>query len=220
MKQFSLNLHCFFVFVGILVSINVKADSWELPKVKTYYSENKEYKLIVTPQIIPDKYYEWSYYKNNKYPQTKKLLRKKEKFMQKVSAQDTILIPCIAELYRINNNDSIQIWRKPLLNDICPTYAIVANDGSSIVTLENWFSKGYGVNVFVVYNENGEAKRTYKLEEISPFPLNDYQRSISSLYWCKEVKYIDNEMIKIIFKTEKNIQKERVYNTKSFEFEE
>jgi hypothetical protein len=32
---------------------------------------------------------------------------------------------------------------------------------------------GYGKNIFVVYDENGEAKSSYQLKEISPFPLND-----------------------------------------------
>lgn len=208
------------MLLGIFVSTTVKADVWDIPRVKTYYSNNKEFILVVTPTIIPDKYNQWYYYnKCNKYPQTKKLLRRKAKFMQNISGQDTILIPCTAELYQINKTDSVLVWKKTFLNDICPVYAIIANDGSSVATFDNWYSTGYGVNVFVVYDEKGNAKKTYKLEEISPFPLNDYMMSISSLHWNKGERYIDNEKIEIIFGTEDNKQTTRIYNIKKMEFE-
>ena len=220
MKRFFLHQRYVLVIFGILIPLVSKADIWESPKVSTYYSENREYKLVVTPRIISDKYYGWCFYNNDKHPQTKNFLRQKEKFMKKITPQDTILIPCTAELYRIKETDTVQIWKKPLLNNVSPEHAIVSNDGSSIATFDNWYSRGYGVNVFVVYNEKGEAKRTYKLDEITPFPLNDYMMTISSLHWLKETKFIDNDRIEIVFKTKNNLQKRRIYNTKSFEFDE
>ena len=207
------------ILTGLLISMTAKADTWDNPRVQTYYSENKEFNLIITPKMTPDKYYLWDYYKTNKHPQTKKILKKKEKFMQNISEQDTIRIPCTAELYQINGADSVLIWKRPLLNEVCPVYTIVANDGSSIATFDNWYSTGYGVNVFVVYDEKGNAKKTYKLEEISPFPLNDYSMSISSLYWRKDVRYIDNDRIEIIFETDDNKTTKRIYNLKRLEFE-
>lgn len=207
------------ILSGFFVSMTAKADTWDNPRVKTYYSENKEFKLIITPKMTSEKYYLWDYYKTNKHPQTKKILKKKEKFMQNISVQDTIRIPCTAGLYKINGADSILIWERPLLNEVCPVYAIVANDGSSIATFDNWYSTGYGVNVFVVYDKKGNAKKTYKLEEISPFPLNDYSMSISSLYWRKDVRYIDNDRIEIIFETDDNKTTKRIYNLKRLEFE-
>lgn len=220
MKRFFRHPHFVFILWGILSSMAAKADVWDNLKVKSYYSENNDFKLVITPKITPGKYFLWDYYKSNKYPQTKKILRNREKFMQNISGQDTIQIPYTAELYRINGKDSVSIWKKSLLNNYCPVYAIVANDGSSIATFDNWYSTGYGVNVFVIYNEKGEAKRTYKLEEISPFPLNDYSISFSSLYWNKDVRFIDNERIEIVFETEKKELKKRFYNTKKLEFEE
>jgi len=207
------------ILLGLFVSMIAKADTWDNPGIKTYYSENKEFKLIITPKKTSDKYYLWDYYKTNKHPQTKKILKQKEKFMRSISEHDTIRIPCTGELYQINGTDSVLIWKRPLLNEVCPVYAIVANDGSSIVTFDNWYSTGYGVNVFVVYDENGNAKKTYKLEEISPFPLNDYSMSISSLYWKKDVRYIDNDRIEIIFETDENKTTKRIYNLKRLEFE-
>jgi hypothetical protein len=212
-------LHYLLILSGLLVSVIAKADTWDNPRVKIYYSDNKEFKLIITPEMTSDKYYLWDYYKNNKHPQTKKILRQKEKFMRNISDQDTIRIPCTAELYRMKGADSVLIWKRPLLNEFCPVYAIVADDGSSIATFDNWYSIGYGVNVFVVYNEKGNAEKTYKLEEISPFPLNDYSMSISSLYWRKDVRYIDTDRIEIIFETDDNKTTKRIYNLKRLEFE-
>ena len=207
------------ILSGLLVSMVAKADSWDNPGVKTYYSENTEYKLIITPKITPDKYYQWNYYQSNRHPQTKKILRKKEKFMQNISDQDTIIIPCTAELYRTKGTDSVLIWKRTLLNDVCPVNAVVANDGSSIATFDNWYSTGYGVNIFVIYDEKGNAKKTYKLEEISPFPLNDYPLSISSLHWNKGERYIDNERIEIVFRARDDREGKRIYNTKKLEFD-
>lgn len=208
-----------FVFAGLLFSTITKGDTWNRPGVKKYYSENMEFKLIVSPSKTPDKYYQWDNYKKNKHPQTKKVLRKKEKFMKGISDQDTILIPCTAELYRMKENDSILIWKRPLLNEVCPANAIVANDGSSIATFDNWYFKGYGVNVFVVYDNKGNAKKTYKLEEISPFPLNDYPMSITSLHWYRRVKYIDIERIEIVFRADDEREKKKIYNINKLEFE-
>ena len=135
--------------------------------------------------------------------------------MRDILGQDTIETPCTAELYR----DSVLIWKRKLLNDNCPVHAIIANDGSSVATFDNWYMTGYGENIFVVYNEKGDAKKTYKLDEISPYPLNDYPMSMSSIYWRSEVKFIDNERIEIIFETEMKDFTQKIYNVKRFEFE-
>jgi hypothetical protein len=51
------------ILSGLLISIKAKADIWDNPRVKIYYSENKEFKLIITPKKTSDKYYLWDYYK-------------------------------------------------------------------------------------------------------------------------------------------------------------
>jgi len=117
MKQFIRQPYFILIIIGTLLNSNAKADVWDNPKVETYYSQNKEYKLVVTPQVIPDKYYEWYYYQNI-HPQTKKILRKQEKFMQNISGQDTILNPCTAELFKINNVLAPQIAGHNLKNKL------------------------------------------------------------------------------------------------------
>jgi hypothetical protein len=43
--------------------------------------------------------------------------------------------------------------------------------------------------------------------------------SISSLFWRKDVQYIDDERIEIIFETNDNKTTKRIYNLKRLEFE-
>jgi len=210
------------IFLGLLLLFSTgisKADSWENYSAKEYYSENRKYKLIIIPTFIPEKYYEWMNFKRTKSTPNKRNDRKRAKFIKTVTEKDTTLIPCHGKLFCITGTDTALVWERKLINKICPVSAIVSNDGSSITTFNNWFSNGYGENVMVVYNENGDLKKTYSLEEISPYSLNDYFRSISSIWWSSEQKYIDNESVEIEFYTEKKETTKRIYNTKHLEFE-
>ena len=229
MKWFLQYRNYVLIFIGILVSITAKADIdiWWRLKINIYYSENKEYKLIVTPKFVPDKY-NFYVYKSKMHPKSKRISRKKERLTQ-------MIIPCTAELYRESETGSILIWKKPLLQNISYGYAIVSNDGSSIAT----FYGGYDENVFVVYDENGVAKRAYELKEICPFPLNDYLRTKPPKPWLAGARFSDNERIEIVFKSnyarsvsssfilskqlvsmyDTESPAKRVYNVKSLEFE-
>lgn len=220
MKQLLNHPYHILILLLLLLSTPAKADVWGVPRVKTYFSDNRSYKLVVTPSKTPEKYHQWLTYKNNRHPDTKSVLRRKEKFMKSITANDTIVTPCNAQLYRNTGNDSILVWSKKLLNYTSPVHAIVADDGSSIATFDNWYSEGYGGNVFVVYNEKGEAKKTYKLDDFSPFPLNDYSISISSIFWRRGAQYIDNSKIEIEFVNDNKVVKKRVYNIRKLMFEE
>ena len=235
MKRFLQHLYYILIFIGILVPTIAKADDWFMPQISAYYSENREYKLTITPKFFPKNYFRYMY-KGNKRPKSKRILRKIEELEQRIT-------PCVAELYRESETGSVLIWKKLLLNDICPVHAVVANDGSSVATFDNWYSIGYGKNIFVVYDKNGEVKMSYELKEISPFPLDDYMKSVVSLWWNKsgismapdswilnnrgmfpshianDCKFTDNERIEIVFDTKDDIQKRRIYNVKRLEFE-
>lgn len=210
---------CIIIYTLFLIPSIVKADIWDTPKEKVYYSENKSFKLIVIPTIIPEKYYQWNYFKNSQVPFNKAGQRRKKRLLESITESDTILIPCHGKLYSISRADTILMWDRKLLNDNCPVHAIVSNDGSSVVTFDNWYSVGYGVNVMVIYNEIGDAKKTYKLEEITPYPLNDYPRTISSVLWRYGARFINNDKIEIDFRNEKDVIIKRTYNTNQLIFE-
>lgn len=187
----NINLKHFLLLVlTTIVSLTTKADSWLEPTTQTFFSDNKQYMLVIKPAVVPLKYTAWKYYSQQNTTTSKRKSRKKLRFMQTITDKDTTLIPCMSALYKISNTDTLLIWEKPMLNDVCPIHAIVANDGSSVATIDNWYSRGYGANVFVIYDANGEAKHTYQLNDFSPFPSNEYFTSVSSLHWCGGATYV------------------------------
>jgi hypothetical protein len=179
-------------------SFNANADFWEDPKVTDYFSENGEYFVRVYPTEIPAKYWKWQ--KANQ--------RRKAKF----SKEDTTIIMCHATLFKIQGKDTLVVWEHRLINRTAPVTVIVANDGSSIVTFDNWGSMGFGLDVMVTYDENGRLVKRYQLEDFSPYPINTYTMSISSFWWRCGVQYIDNQEIEICFSNDYNEERKLTYN--------
>lgn len=79
------------------------------------------------------------------------------------------------------------VWRKPLVNDVSPVSALVANDGGHVVTFDNWHSMGFGDDAVVIYGPDGAVVRAMALTAFLP---EDYvaalPRSVSSLHWSGE----------------------------------
>lgn len=175
--------------------------------------------LVVTPAVVPVNYGLWKDYTSEQKNPPKKFNRRKNKFLKSITPNDTIKKPCIAILYKLSNTDTILIWEKTLLNEVCPVDVIVANDGLSIATFDNWFSKGHGENVFTVYNNKGNVYAKYKLKEISPINISNYLTSVSSIHWYKNVNYISNDRLMITFISADKNEIQRVYNIETLSFE-
>lgn len=95
-----------------------------------------------------------------------------------------------------------------MVNLVSPVDIIVANDGKSVVTFDDWGMKGFKHSM-VVYGERGEMIKDFDLEDISPFPIEQYSRSISSIFWGGRGEYLDNNRISIYFKNKNHeIKKE------------
>jgi len=190
----------------LLNSIYAFADFWDSPKINIVYSQNREYMLKIYPIKFPDNCGSYKYQR-----QLKKGLA------------DTVIVPPHAILYHILNSDTVEIWNKPLINLWSPADAIVANDGKSVITINDWGSRGYQ-HTLVIYGEDGELIEDFKLEDISPFPLEQYPRSITSIYWSGlwqngNVGYLDNDRIEIYFRNRKGEEQKRIFNIKTRVFE-
>jgi hypothetical protein len=182
----------------ILISSSLIADSWNTPKIERYFSNDSTFMLKVYPTFIPEKFSKW----NSAKPKRRK----------NFSEKDTTIIPCYAILFKIEKKDTVEVWNRGLINRVMPAFAIVADDGKSIVTFDNWGSMGYGLEAMVTYDEKGGLIKRYQLEDFSPFPINDYFISISSLWWRCGVKYLDNQTIEICFQNKKKEVQTRQYN--------
>jgi hypothetical protein len=142
--------------------------------------------------------------------------RKKKRF----TARDTTLIPCHAFMYKRTSDGDSLIWEEQLINVVAPQYVIVADQGTYMITFDNWFSVGYGVDVMVVYDQKGRLLKRHMLEDISPFPINTYTLSISSLWWRCGQKILDDNTLEICFMNKDDEKLTRLYNLKELKIAE
>lgn len=185
----------------IVITIRAFTDEWLDAKIIIAYSQNKEYMLEVYPRKYPD----------NSHPSKYCRQYKKE------IVRDTIS-PCHAVLYRISNSDTTQIWNRYLVNFTSPVKVLIANNGKSVVTIDDWGMAGYK-HTMVVYGETGEVIKDFDLEDITPFPIEQYSRSISSISWGGYGEYLDNDRIEMHFQNELGEKKKRIFNITSIKFE-
>lgn len=76
------------------------------------------------------------------------------------------------------------VWDRPLLNDVAPVSALVANGCDYVVTFDNWHSTGFGDHVVVIYRGDGSLVRSFKLTDVLPADyVRALPRSVSSLWW-------------------------------------
>ena len=187
------------IIIALLFAFNSsKADSWTDPSIKEYYSADSSHFVRIVPRCVPEKYWKWV----NASP------RRKAKF----SPKDTTIVPSHALMFKRTEIGDSLIWKEKLINQVAPVHAMVSDDGKYLVTFYNWYSVGYGVDVLVVYNEKGMMLKRHMLEDISPFPINTYPVTISSLWWRCGQEYVDNENVKICFKNDEGKEEYRVYS--------
>lgn len=91
---------------------------------------------------------------------------------------------CTGELFALREGRLRLAWRRPLLNRIRPGNVLVANDGT-VVTLDNWESKGTGDTVVVIYAPDGSKRFALGLEQVlSEQEIRDtVPVTISSRWW-------------------------------------
>ena len=182
------------------------ADKWPAPSVQDYYSADSSYFVRVFPFTTPVKYHKWQ----------EASPKKKRRF----SAKDTVQTPCHAMLYERTKVAPSLIWKQNLVNQIAPVDAIVSNDGRYVVTFDNHHSMGYGKDVMVVYDYQGNLLKQYSLEQISPFPINRYVASRSSLWWHRTTPaFVTSDKLSLSYTTKDTITKSRVYSLVKLDFE-
>lgn len=181
--------------------LKAKADEWPMPGVREYYNSDSSYfvRIIPATPVNPNsKYYNW----------VRASAIEKELF----SAEDTLAAPCRAIVYKKAGKSNEIVWEGDLINKIAPVSALVSSNGKYLVTFDNWFSKGFGTNVVVFYNENGKLIQSYKLRDVSPIPLDSYQRSMTSLQWQCDSKFIDSNHLEICFVNRNEAHIRKIFN--------
>lgn len=182
------------------------ADKWPAPEVHEYYSADSSYFVRIFPLTVPAKYYKWQ----------QAAPKKKRRF----SAKDTVLVPCYAMLYERTKATPRPIWRQNLVNQVAPVEAVVSNDGRYVVTFDNHHSMGYGKDVMAVYDYQGKLLKQYSLEQISPFSINRYKASRSSIWWrLTAPSFVAPDKLWLSCTTQDTTTQSRIYLLTKLDFE-
>ncbi len=156
------------------------ADSWSPPEKTVYVSANGQYRLTVVPRKIDSAL---------------------EYFQAKV---DNRTLPKrlgpSATLERMVDGKWQAAWSNVLVNEVSPVSALVSDDGSRVVTFDNWHSAGYGKDVVVIYGSDGSLVKSFALSQIVPaYFLDGFQRSVSSIWWQDSDPIITDSVLELHF---------------------
>lgn len=146
------------------------ADSWAMPTRETFASESGEYRFTVEPAPIgsPLEYFQ-------------------DKLDDERSGPSTERPQAIGMLERRRADGRWElIWRQPLVNAVAPVSALVSDDGSRVVTFDNWHSVGHGDDAIAIYGKDGQAVRTLAVSDlVGERYFEAFPRTTSSLRWKK-----------------------------------
>lgn len=140
------------------------ADTWSPATTRTFYSSDGTWRLVVEPRRIDPLDY----------------------FTRKVEGAE-VGPRHGGPRATLSRKGSFGRWRRvhrwPLVNDVSPVDALVANDGT-VVTFDNWHLMGDGDDVVVIYRPDGTLIRKLALEDvIEPDDIEHLDRSVSSIHW-------------------------------------
>jgi TonB family protein len=168
-----------------MLCAGVHADSRELPREKTYTSKNRRFEFRVAPKQIES--------------QLKYFQEKAEGKSDAGALAGIVDNVCRGTLFEKKNGKLVERWSIPLVNEVAPASALVANDGSYVVTFDNWHSVGYGDDVVVIYDSEGRLWRKFGLEEVLPeWHLADIPTSASSRRWGGEHRLDDENRLLLL----------------------
>ncbi|KRB02630.1 hypothetical protein ASD86_24375 [Lysobacter sp. Root690] len=155
--------------IGVLWTPPARADSWEMPVVKSYFSADRNWRLEVRPRPIASQL---------------------DYFQDKVDDRDNAggragetQKTALATMQRLHAGQWRTVWDGPLLNEVAPVDALVSPSGQA-VTIDDWHGVGFGPRVVVIYDAGGKALRSLALKDFLPKPyIATLERSVSSIRW-------------------------------------
>jgi hypothetical protein len=155
----------FILFALLFAAIGpAHADSWAMPETTTYVSANGQYRLTVVPRQLDSQL----------------------GYFEAKARGDTLAESKgpTGRVEQLRQGNWVQIWSRPLVNEVAPVRALAADDGGRVVTFDNWHSTGFGVHVVVIYGADGALVRSLRLDQIVPaYFVDALPRSVSSIQW-------------------------------------
>lgn len=167
---------------SLLCATSAWADSWVMPTTETTSSDNGQYRVTIIPRDLES---QLAYFEDK--------VDEKEAAGQQPGSANTSAVAFVER--KAGGGNWVELWRKPLVNDVAPVSALISSDGKYVVTFDNWHSAGYGDNVIVVYGADGTLIRKLGLEQIlPPYYVYALPKSISSRWWSGERKLLDDQV--------------------------
>ncbi|WP_332750477.1 hypothetical protein [Hydrogenophaga sp.] len=149
------------------------ADSWLPPSVETFTSADGRARVVITPRPIGGAL---SYFEDK--------VAGKEPAGQRPGNPQT---HPTATLEQRASGRWTKTWTVPLVNDVGPTHALLADGGRYLVTFDNWHAVGHGEDVVVIYGGDGKLIRKFALKDfLAQNHIALLPGSVSSLWWGGE----------------------------------
>lgn len=95
--------------------------------------------------------------------------------------------PAHGKLYSAHAAEPVDLlWERQLVNEECPVDAVVSDQGY-VATFDNWYRRGIGDHVVVVYDPRGEVVIDMELGDFtSRSERIRFVKSVSSIHWGRD----------------------------------
>lgn len=127
-------------------------------------------------------------------PQEAQFYSQNDRYQFTVSPKGFNSNDCHGALKNVNTQE--MIWETNLINPSAPCFVLISNDAQWVVTLDNWARLGYGDQVIVIYNAEGEMIKHEALEDrLSDEELKAIPCTVSSRWWRKKAELEGHQLI-------------------------
>ncbi len=160
----------------LLVGLLLRADTWPDPERRVFTSRHGAHRVVVLPASRTRQAAWWSGRTDGSGDPAKAILQARRWWG-----------------YR-------KVLEFDLANPIAPVNALVSEDGTRIVTFDDWHMMGYGPNVVVIYGESGQLIRRLALTDLlSPGDIATLSKSSSSIHWRGTPEFNGRQLILRVF---------------------
>jgi hypothetical protein len=168
--------HCILWFVTLATLIvistakNANSDTWLLPTKKTFYSNNKKFRVEIVPRPVES---QLRYFEDKVADRTDPGLPPHEGARHPRATFST--------RRRLGYS---KIRSFPLVNEVAPVTALVSDSGDYLVTFDNWHALGYGEDVVAIYHTKGDLVAHVGLDDLlTEVDIETLPHSVSSIHW-------------------------------------
>lgn len=171
---------------ALLCTAAAYADSWAPPRTRHYTSPDGDIRAIIVPRALAGNF---EYFRDKADGRPNAGQR----------ADSSIRQPFARISRRRADGRWVSLWQQPLVNDVAPVHALIANGGRHLVTFDNWHRKGYGPDAIAIYGAHGQLIRKYALTDFLPLSyIETLPTSASSIHWGREHFLSDSETTLIL----------------------